>query len=83
MQMTIRFDEWLNDQLHRDDYVGDLARVASKREAVPAPSRRAPDEHRIWADIVTRIVEPGYIDDFNDAWQEFLLAKQTAQESED
>jgi hypothetical protein len=44
-------------------------------------SRRKPDEHKNWADIVIRIAEPGHIAVFNEAWQEFLLAKQAAKES--
>lgn len=81
--MTFSFNEWLSDQQNRDDRVGALARVPSMQDVKLLPSGRAADEHKIWADIVIRIVEPGFVGDFNDAWQEFLLARQAARDDLD
>ena len=81
--MTLRFEEWLAAQQGREDPIGDLARVPSLQNADHEITRRKPDEHRNWADLVIHIAEPGHIDVFNDAWQEFLLAKQAAQDSPD
>jgi hypothetical protein len=76
--MILRFEEWLADQQNRADLIGDLARVPSMLDNDHKPSRRRSDEHKSWAEIVIKITEPGYIAIFNEAWQEFLLAKQTA-----
>ena len=61
--------------------VGDLARVLCMQDAERISSRRKSDEHKKWADIVVRIPAPRFIYVFNEAWQEFLLAKQLATES--
>jgi len=79
--MVLRFDEWLIDQQHREDLIGDLARIPSMQDIEHKASRRKTDEHKNWTDIVIRINEPGYIVIFNEAWQEFLLAKQAANNS--
>lgn len=81
--MMLRFEDWLVEQQSREDLIGDLARVPSMQDIDPKPTRRKTDEHKNWADIVIRIAEPGHIAVFNEAWQEFLLAKQTAKESQD
>jgi hypothetical protein len=81
--MVLRFDEWLINQQQREDLIGDLARAPSMHDVIHKSSRRKPDEHKNWADIVIRIAEPGYIAIFNEAWQEFLLAKQVAKDSLD
>jgi hypothetical protein len=81
--MMLRFEEWLIDQQERDDLIGDLARVPSMQDVQHKSSRRKPDEHRNWADIVIGMAETGYIAVFNEAWQEFLLAKQVAKDSLD
>lgn len=77
--MIIKFGEWLVTQQHRKDLIGDLARIPSLQTINHAIPKRKPDEHKSWADIVIRIAEPGYITVFNEAWQEFLLARQAAQ----
>lgn len=74
--MDLKFDEWLNNQQNRKDMIGDLARLPSLQDAELKSSRRKADEHKNWADIVISIAEPEHIAVFNDAWQEFLLAKQ-------
>jgi hypothetical protein len=79
--MILRFEEWLVDQQYREDLIGDFARDPSTQNTDRKPSKRKSDEHKDWADIVIRIAEPGYISVFNEAWQEFLLAKQSAKES--
>lgn len=81
--MLIRFGEWLVDQQYREDLIGDLARLPIMQNGDQKSSRRKPNEHNIWADIVIGISQPGYIPVFNDAWQEFLLAKQAAADSLD
>lgn len=78
---TLRFDTWLTDQQHRADAVGELARAPGMLVVDPKPSKRAPDEHRNWADVVTRFDDPRHIPAFNDAWQEFLLARRAADDA--
>jgi hypothetical protein len=79
--MYLKFEEWLFDQQYRDDLIGDLARVLSMQNIDRKPSRRKSDEHKNWVEIVIGIAEPGYIAVFNEAWQEFLLAKQSAEDT--
>ena len=81
--MFVRFEEWLVGQQYRKDLIGDLARLPSMQNIDRKPTRRKIDEHKNWADIVIGISEPGYIAVFNEAWQEFKLAKQTASDSMD
>ena len=81
--MILRFEDWLNNQQNREDLIGDLARVLLAQDPERIYSRRKADEHKIWADIVIKIIEPGDIVVFNAAWQEFLLAKKAAIESSD
>ena len=81
--MVLRFDGWLINQLYREDLIGDLARVLSMHNNNHKSSSRRPDEHKSWVDIVIGIDEPGYIAVFNEAWQEYQLAKQAAKESLD
>lgn len=76
--MTLRFEEWLNAQQERKDEIGDLARAPAMRDVTQKATRRKPDEHRDWANIVIGIAQPGHVAVFNDAWQEFLLAKKAA-----
>ena len=76
--MIPMFGEWLTNQQYRNDLIGDLARVLSMQNASEKPQKRGHDEHKIWVDIVIGITEPGYITIFNEAWQEYLLAKQAA-----
>lgn len=77
--MLLIFEEWLFDQQYRDDLIGDLARVLSMQNIDREPSRRKSDEHKNWVEIVIAIAEPRYVAVFNEAWQEFLLAKQSAE----
>ena len=81
--MALRFEDWLIEQQSRKDSIGDLARVPGMQNVDYKPSRQKPDEHRNWADIVVRSGEPGHIWVFNDAWQEFLLAKQALTDAQD
>jgi hypothetical protein len=74
--MVLKFGEWLMNQQYREDLIGDLARVLCTKNIDDKPQKRRPDEHKIWVDIVIGIPEPGYVTVFNEAWQEFLLAKQ-------
>lgn len=72
------FESWLIEQQNREDIIGALARVPSMQDPEYRSSSRKPDEHKIWTDIVIRISETGYIAAFNDAWQEFQVAKNKA-----
>lgn len=81
--MVLRFDDWLINQQHREDLIGILARTPSMHDGIHKSSKRKSDEHKLWADVVIRLAEPGYIAVFNEAWQEFLLAKQAANDSPD
>lgn len=77
----LTFEKWLMNQQHRKDHIGDLARVPGMQNVEIKPSRRKSDEHKNWVDIVVNIPSPGHIEVFNEAWQEFLLAKQAAKSS--
>lgn len=76
--MILRFEEWLTEQQNRKDVIGDFARMLELNDIHQQASRRKWDEHRNWADVVIKLAQPGYIDAFNRAWQEFLLAKKAA-----
>jgi hypothetical protein len=75
----LKFEEWLVDQQYREDLIGDLARLPDMQNSVQKISRRKPNEHNFWADIVIGISEPGLIPVFNDAWKEYILEKQAAE----
>lgn len=76
--MALEFEAWLLEQQSRRDLIGDLARSLATREADQYPPKRKADEHKSWADIIIRSDEPAHIAIFNDAWQEYLTAKQAA-----
>lgn len=82
-KIILKFEEWLIDQQHREDLIGDLAYVLSKEDTTRISTKHRADEHKNWSDVVIGISEPGYIAIFNDAWQEFLLAKQLAKDVPD
>lgn len=79
----MKFEEWLIAQQSRQDLIGDLARVLSSHNGTGPVSRRKPDEHQVWADIVIRNASPDHVFTFNDAWQEFQLAKEATGKSPD
>ncbi len=76
--MILTFGDWLVDQQYRQDDIGELARVSGLQNPEMKLSRRKGDEHKNWATLVVNSVSPGYIEVFNEAWQEFLMAKQAA-----
>jgi hypothetical protein len=76
MEMTFR--SWLIQQQSRMDRVGKLARAISKVDANYTPPRRKNDEHKKWADIITRQGGPEHIRAFNRAWNEYQAAKDKA-----
>jgi hypothetical protein len=76
----LTFEEWLTHQQKREDDIGFLARFLVSYEVQPKASNRKPDEHKYWVDIVTKIEGPGYIYNFNIAWQEYLHARQAAKD---
>ncbi|KAA3661597.1 MAG: hypothetical protein DWQ04_15915 [Chloroflexi bacterium] len=77
----MNFEAWLIAQQNREDLIGDLARILIMQNIEQKSSRRKPDEHKTWVDTVIRIAKPEYINVFNEAWQEFLLAKQAGIDS--
>lgn len=79
--MMLRFEEWLTNQQQRNDLIGDLARVPSLQNPQIKSLRRKSDEHKNWADMVISAADPEQIAVFNEAWQEFLLAKQASEDS--
>lgn len=82
-KIILKFEDWLIDQQYREDVIGDLARAPSRQKIDHKVSRRKTDEHKDWTEIVIRIADPGYIAVFNEAWQEFLLAKLAAKDTPD
>jgi hypothetical protein len=81
--MPLKFEEWLVEQQDRNDLIGDLAHLLRLQNSDGKPSTRKLNEHKNWADIVIGMAEPEYIAAFNEAWQEYLTAKQTASDSLD
>jgi len=80
--MILTFENWLLNQQYRKDPIGELARVPGLQHPEIKSSRRKSDEHKDWATIIVNIAAgPGFIEVFNEAWQEFLLAKQAAKSS--
>jgi hypothetical protein len=77
-EFMLVFADWLVHQQQREDAIGDLARVLVLQTITQKVSNRRIDEHKNWADIVTKSDTPGHIFAFNDAWQEFLRAKHAA-----
>ena len=79
--MILTFEDWLMNQQYRKDNIGELARVPDLQIPEIKSSRFKSDEHKSWATIIVNIASPGIIEVFNEAWQEFLLAKQAAKNS--
>jgi hypothetical protein len=80
--MVLTFEDWLINQQSRKDLIGEFARVPGLQNPEIKSSRRKSDEHKSWATIIVNIAAgPGFIEVFNEAWQEFLLAKQAAKSS--
>jgi hypothetical protein len=73
--METTFQDWLLQQLLRTDQVGKLARAISTADLSYTPSRRKDDEHKKWADIITRQGQPEHVLGFNRAWNEYQEAK--------
>lgn len=78
----MKFREWLKEQQDRKDNIGVLARALAGKERGPLSKKRRWDEHRYWVNIVTRLNKPRYNYVFNDAWQEYLEDKETAEEND-
>lgn len=77
-KIILKFEDWLIEQQDREDLIGELARVPGVLTINPALLKRKYDEHKIWVDTIIRMEQPKYIFVFNDAWQEYILAKQAA-----
>jgi hypothetical protein len=72
----LNFGDWLTSQQKRQDNIGFLAYALLGQEVQLKSSKRNLDEHKYWVDIVTKIDGPGYIYVFNDAWQEYIHARE-------
>lgn len=79
--MILTFKDWLMNQKNRKDPIGELARVPDLQNPDIKSTRRKSDEHKSWATLIVNIAIPGIIEVFNEAWQEFLLAKRAAKSS--
>lgn len=73
--MKLTFKEWLFNQKERQDKIGKLARAMAKIDFSYVQPRRKPDEHKKWADIITRHGQPEHILTFNQAWEEYQAGK--------
>lgn len=79
--MDLTFEDWLNNQQSRKDLVGAFARAVHTQTIDLKPTRHKRDEHKLWADVVIHLNRlDNYTVAFNDAWQEFLLAKETTKD---
>lgn len=78
--MTLKFENWLVAQQDREDLIGDLARAPGMQSDTTKVTRRKSDEHKNWADIVIGTDKPAHIATFNEAWREYLLAKEALNE---
>lgn len=68
--MNAAFKPWLLKQIERQDQIGILARAMSQIEDNYKPRRKF-DEHKKWADLVTRLGNPDHVRAFNRAWREY------------
>ena len=75
------FAEWLIGQQGRLDAIGELALTLRVEAEAYTPPERKVDEHKKWTDVVIGLDKSEHIFVFNDAWQEFLVAKEAAAES--
>jgi uncharacterized protein YozE (UPF0346 family) len=74
--MKLTFKEWLFKQKERKDAVGRLARAMDEVDFSYVKPRRKPDEHKKWANIVTRHGKPEHVLTFNRAWREYQTANE-------
>jgi hypothetical protein len=80
----MKFQQWLRNQQDRPDQIGRLAQVLADVDVKKHSYSRGghSDEHRKWARIVTHFGSQSYVRSFNKAWQEFLQAKNRAEQKE-
>jgi hypothetical protein len=69
--MKLTFKRWLSNQKERQDQIGKLARAMAEVDHSHVQTRRKSDEHKKWANIVTRYGEPEHVLAFNRAWREY------------
>jgi uncharacterized protein YozE (UPF0346 family) len=74
--MKLTFQQWLFNQKKRQDRIGKLARAMEQVDFSYMRPKRKSDEHKMWADIITRHGEPEHVLAFNRAWNEYQLVKQ-------
>ncbi|MCB9136251.1 MAG: hypothetical protein H6636_12550 [Anaerolineales bacterium] len=71
----LKFEEWLTAQEVREDKIGDFASFWGNQPPPKTFSKRKVDEHKEWVERICRVAQPGHIVAFNNAWQEFVLAR--------
>lgn len=81
--MTLKFETWLSNQRSRDDEIGALARAPKMQAYEAKPSKRGNDEHREWVDIVVATADARNVPVFNEAWREFVAAREAADATRD
>ena len=81
--MSLTFEVWLAEQHEREDYIGDFARGLNIESFAEKAARRKHNEHATWVDLVIAMRQPEYVTSFNDAWQEFTVAKEEAEAAGD
>lgn len=81
--MDLKFEAWLSEQQSREDEIGALARLPTVQEYEATVSKRRVDEHHSWVNFVVGILDRRQVPVFNDAWQEFIVAKKAANEVTD
>ncbi|VAW35514.1 hypothetical protein MNBD_CHLOROFLEXI01-2374 [hydrothermal vent metagenome] len=68
---TFSFYQWINNQIERQDAVGDFAHTISQFEE-PKATRKKANGHMIWATwLVDKNATPAVIEAFNTAWVEY------------
>ncbi len=76
----MKFQQWLTEQSKREDFVGSFARDMADIELGKFAHGRGADEHKKWANVVTRRGSLRQIRDFNSAWSEFIAYQEEESE---
>ena len=75
--MNLTFKRWLFNQNERQDQIGKLARAMASLDSKYVQLQQKRDEHKKWANIVTRHGKPEHVIAFNQAWREYQVAIET------
>lgn len=76
----MKFQQWLFEQSQREDFVGSFARDMADVELSKFAHGRGADEHKKWANVVTRRGSWRQIRAFNRVWSEFEAYKEQLHE---